>query len=191
MELVVRESFEVKSSLKDAWKFFSNPEFIIPCIPGAELKEVREDGSFDASVKMKLGAVSLNFVGTMRYERLDAENGVLVISGEGKEKGGAGRAKANIESTIKEQDGKIKVDVVATVDISGKILQYGRGMFEQIAKQYFAQFSQCAKNYLESQQGEQEQKPPEPIKTNMFLLILKGFLGWLTSLITKFFGGKS
>ncbi len=66
MELVVRESFETKADFKKAWEFFSNPEFIVPCIPGAEIKEIKEDGSFEASVKLKLGAVSLNFFGSMK-----------------------------------------------------------------------------------------------------------------------------
>ncbi|MCS7285119.1 MAG: SRPBCC domain-containing protein, partial [Hydrogenobacter thermophilus] len=75
MELVVKESFDTKADFKEAWKFFSNPEFIVPCIPGAEIREIKEDGSFEASVKLKLGAVSLNFVGNMKYEKLDEAQG--------------------------------------------------------------------------------------------------------------------
>jgi len=192
MELVVRESFETRAKFKRAWEFFSNPEFIVPCIPGAEIREIKEDGSFEASVKLKLGAVSLNFVGNMKYEKLDETQGLMVLSGEGKEKGGAGRAKANIEATLKEEGDVLKVSVIATVDISGKILQYGRGMFEQVAKQYFAQFSQCAKNYLEAEEGEEEKKmPPEPVKVNAFNLILKAFLAWLLSPFRRLFGNKT
>ncbi|QWK20180.1 MAG: carbon monoxide dehydrogenase [Hydrogenobacter thermophilus] len=191
MELVVKESFDTKADFKEAWKFFSNPEFIVPCIPGAEIREIKEDGSFEASVKLKLGAVSLNFVGNMKYEKLDEAQGLMVLSGEGKEKGGAGRAKANIEATLKEEGDVLKVSVIATVDISGKILQYGRGMFEQVAKQYFAQFSQCAKNYLETEQSEEKKMPPEPVKVNALNLILKAFLAWLLSPFRRIFGGKA
>ncbi|GBC87948.1 hypothetical protein HRbin13_00060 [bacterium HR13] len=191
MELIVKESFDTKADFKEAWKFFSNPEFIVPCIPGAEIREIKEDGSFEASVKLKLGAVSLNFVGNMKYEKLDEAQGLMVLSGEGKEKGGAGRAKANIEATLKEEGDVLKVSVIATVDISGKILQYGRGMFEQVAKQYFAQFSQCAKNYLEAEQSEEKKMPPEPVKVNALNLILKAFLAWLLSPFRRIFGGKA
>ncbi|WP_340690705.1 CoxG family protein [Hydrogenobacter thermophilus] len=191
MELVVKESFDTKADFKEAWKFFSNPEFIVPCIPGAEIREIKEDGSFEASVKLKLGAVSLNFVGNMKYEKLDEAQGLMVLSGEGKEKGGAGRAKANIEATLKEEGDVLKVSVIATVDISGKILQYGRGMFEQVAKQYFAQFSQCAKSYLEAEQSEEKKMPPEPVKVNALNLILKAFLAWLLSPFRRIFGGKA
>lgn len=193
MELVVRESFETKADFKKAWEFFSNPEFIVPCIPGAEIKEIKEDGSFEASVKLKLGAVSLNFLGSMKYEKLDEANGLMVLSGEGKEKGGAGRAKANIEASLKREGDALKVYVVATVDISGKILQYGRGMFEQVAKQYFAQFSQCAKNYLEAkQEGEEEKKmPPKPVELNALSLFLKALLAWLLTPFKRIFGSKA
>lgn len=191
MELVVRESFETRAKFKRAWEFFSNPEFIVPCIPGAEIIEIKDDGSFEASVKLKLGAVSLNFVGNMKYEKLDEAQGLMVLSGEGKEKGGAGRAKANIEATLKEEGDVLKVSVIATVDISGKILQYGRGMFEQVAKQYFAQFSQCAKNYLEAEQSEEKKMPPEPVKVNALTLILKAFFAWLLSPFRRIFGGKA
>ena len=66
MELVIKESFETKADFKKAWEFFSNPEFIVSCIPGAEIIEMKEDGSFEAAVKLKLGAISLNFVGSMK-----------------------------------------------------------------------------------------------------------------------------
>lgn len=158
MELVVREEFEVKTNLDRVWEFFSDPKFVVPCIPGAELLQIKEDGTFDGVVKVKLGAVTLNFTGTMRYEKLDRENKTMVLIGEGKEKGGAGRAKAKIENTFDQTDSGLKIKVTTTVDISGKILQYGRGMFEQIAKQHFMQFSACAKNYLETQTAEEEKK---------------------------------
>jgi hypothetical protein len=191
MELVIKESFETKADFKKAWEFFSNPEFIVHCIPGAEIIEMKEDGSFEAAVKLKLGAISLNFVGSMKYEKLDETNGIMVLLGEGKEKGGAGRAKANIESIIKKEEGMLKIYVTATVDISGKILQYGRGMFEQVAKQYFAQFSQCAKNYLEASEQEEKKMPPEPVQISTLSLLLKAFLSWIFSPFRNIFGGKT
>ncbi len=192
MELVVREEFEVKANLERAWEFFSDPKFVVPCIPGAELTQIREDGSFDGVVKVKLGAVALNFVGTMKYEKLDKENKIMILTGEGKEKGGAGRAKAKIESVFNQENEALKITVTTTVDISGKILQYGRGMFEQIAKQHFMQFSACAKSYLESQPTSEEKKtPPEPVKLRTFPLLLKAFFAWLMVLLQKLFKGKA
>jgi carbon monoxide dehydrogenase subunit G len=92
----------------------------------------------------------------MRYEKLDKENKIMILTGERKEKGGAGKAKAKIESVFNRENEALKITVTTTVDISGKILQYGRGMFEQIAKQHFMQFSACAKNHLESQSTDKE-----------------------------------
>lgn len=187
MELKIQNEFEVSTSFEKAWKFFSKPEMVVPCIPGAEITKTNEDGSFDGAVKVKLGAVSLNFTGTMKYEKLDETLRNMILIGEGKEKGGAGRVKATIESHFIEENGKIKVSVTTTVNLSGKILQYGRGMFEQIAKQHFNQFAEYSRNYLES---EEKKTPPEPAKLNLFSLLFKAFFAWITEIVKKLFARR-
>ncbi|MCS6874871.1 MAG: SRPBCC family protein [Pyrinomonadaceae bacterium] len=188
MELKIQNEFEVSIDFKTAWSFFSNPEMIVPCIPGAEITRTNDDGSFDGIVRVKLGAVSLNFTGTMRYESLNESARIMTLTGEGKEKGGAGRAKAIIESAFSEDNGKTKVSVTTTVNLSGKILQYGRGMFEQIAKQHFNQFAECARNCLE---GTEKKTPPKPAKLNPFSLIFKAFIAWIVGFVKSIFGKKS
>ncbi len=192
MELKVREEFSVKTPYERAWEFFSKPDLMLGCIPGAKVKEIKEDGSFSAEVKVKLGAITLNFTGNMKYEELNKDQGKMVLTGEGKEKGGAGRAKARIESNLIREEDSVKVEVLATVDITGRILQYGRGMFEQVAKEYFAQFSECASKYLEQFQEEvtekkivDEVKPPQAKEVNMIVLIFKAFLSWIGSIFKR------
>jgi len=62
-------------------------------------------------------------------------------------------------------DGGTEVVVEAEVDVSGRIMQFGRGMIQDVSKQLFQQFVECAKQQLEAlpaTAGEAETSVAEP-----------------------------
>src|SRR5262249_21235098 len=73
----------------------------------------------------------------------------VVMSGEGNEQGGAGSAKMTMESTVETAgDGMSRVVVKAKVDLVGRLVQFGRGMIQSVAKQLFKQFATAVREEL-------------------------------------------
>ena len=64
-------SFEVSLPPPEAWTVLMDVERIAPCMPGASLTEVVNDGSFRGTVSVRLGPVALTFEGEARYKHID------------------------------------------------------------------------------------------------------------------------
>ena len=58
-------------------------------------------------------------------------------------------------------NGSCEVLVNADIDLVGKIVQFGRGMIEEVSRQMFRQFSACVKKQLEVAETPEPQ-PAEP-----------------------------
>jgi hypothetical protein len=59
-------------------------------------------------------------------------------------------------------NGSSQVSVNADVELAGKIVQFGRGMVEEVSRQMFRQFSTCVKQHLETAEDPQPTANPAP-----------------------------
>ncbi len=192
MKFNIEERFTVSADYDTVFDFFTKPENMFPCIPGAELISTNEDGSFEGKVKAKVGPTTLTYKGIMQYEEVKKEEGYMKLSGRGKDITGGGTAKATIESWIKENNGQIDVIVKVEADITGRVIQFGRGMIEQIARQMFKDFSACAKQVLESKKkvnngGIQDtlETPAGQKELNVISLVLRTFASMIREFLLK------
>jgi hypothetical protein len=70
--------------------------------------------------------------------------------GDAREVGGSGSTKVSMLSTVSPlESGGCEVLVNADIDLVGKIVQFGRGMIEEVSRQMFRQFSTCVRQQLE------------------------------------------
>jgi carbon monoxide dehydrogenase subunit G len=150
MPFKIEEKFEVRAPVQQVWDYLIDPARVVVCIPGAELLESQDDRTFVGAVKVKVGPMSMSFKGLMKFTDVDEQVRQVRMVGEGREAGGAGIAKVTMQSKVTALDGGgSQVVVSADVDLVGKIVQFGRGMIEEVSRQLFRQFSACVKQRLE------------------------------------------
>jgi carbon monoxide dehydrogenase subunit G len=150
MPFKIEEQFEVQAPVQSVWKYLIDPAKVVVCIPGAELLESQDERTFVGAVKVKLGPMAMSFKGLMKFIEVDEQGRQVRMVGEGREAGGAGSAKVTMLSKVTPLDGGGALVVVsADVDLVGKVVQFGRGMIEEVSKQLFRQFSACVKHRLE------------------------------------------
>jgi len=171
MAFKIEEQFEVKAPVNRVWEYLIDPARVVVCIPGAELLEAQDEGTFLGAIKVKVGPMAMSYKGQMKFTEIDEQNHQVRMVGEGRESGGAGSAKVSMLSKVTPIDTAGSLVVVsAEVDLVGKIVQFGRGMIEEVSKQLFRQFSACVKKQLEAapppaaetQKPEQTIQPPPP-----------------------------
>jgi carbon monoxide dehydrogenase subunit G len=144
MAITVDESFDVAANPDEVWAYLIDPARVVGCLPGAELVEVEDAQTFVGRVKVKVGPVTASFRGRARFDELDASARRVRMSGKGQETAGAGSATMTMTSEVTPlPGGGSRVRVHAEVDVVGKLMQFGRGMMEEVSKQIFAQFASC------------------------------------------------
>ncbi len=150
MPFKIEEQFEVRAPVQQVWDYLIDPARVVMCIPGAELLETQDDGAFVGAVKVKVGPMAMSFKGRMKFTEIDEQGRQVRMAGDGREVAGAGSAKVTMTSKVAPLDGGGSLVVVnAEVDLVGKVVQFGRGMIEEVSRQLFRQFSSCVKQRLE------------------------------------------
>jgi len=193
MAIEIRESFQVQAPIDAVWRLFMDPRRVVTCMPGAELEEMVDDRTFHGKVKVKVGAVTSSYKGKVQFTEVDAQGYRLQMVGEGRETSG-GTARGTMTSTLRAlPDGQTEVVAEATVDLTGKIMQVGRGMIQGVSKQLFQQFAARAKQILEAESEGAAGTPPPPLPDNAPVSILPIVFKVIWEAIVRFwrrlFGG--
>jgi carbon monoxide dehydrogenase subunit G len=116
-------------------------ERIAPCLPGAQLEEIEGD-IYRGRVKVKLGAITAQFVGEAHFVERDDAAHTAKLKGKGRDTGGRGNAEADISAQAEAlSPTSTKCTVVADLHITGKVAQFGRGIMGDVSKKLIDQFS--------------------------------------------------
>lgn len=152
MAITVDESFDVAAPAERVWAYLIDPARVVTCLPGAELVETVDERTFIGRVKIKVGPVTASFRGRATFDEVDPAARRVRMSGKGQETAGAGSATMTMTSEVTSgPDGGSHVRVEAEVEVVGKLMQFGRGMMEEVSRQVFAQFAACVRSTLETE----------------------------------------
>jgi carbon monoxide dehydrogenase subunit G len=150
----LEETFVVRAPIDAVWAFVLDPQRVASCMPGAALDEVVDERTFHGSIRVKVGAVSTSYKGRVQFTQLDEAGRSVEMVAEGRETGG-GTAKGGMTSRLRSLgNGETEVAVQASVEMTGRVAQVGRGLIQGVSQELFRQFVACAKASLESPEGE-------------------------------------
>ncbi len=139
-EQIVNE-FTVNRPIDEAWPIICDLERIAPCLPGAQLEEIEGD-IYRGRVKVKLGAITAQFVGEAHFVERDDTAHTAKLKGKGRDTGGRGNAEADISAQAEAlSPTSTRCLVVADLHITGKVAQFGRGIMGDVSKKLIDQFS--------------------------------------------------
>ncbi|MGH8641587.1 MAG: SRPBCC domain-containing protein [Burkholderiales bacterium] len=139
----ISERIEVAAAPGTVWDVLSNPRAVVDCVPGAELGEQREDGSYDATLTVKFGPARVTFRTKVALE-LDAAAMAGRVSSRGRDNQGGTRVKTSMTFRVVEgaAPGTAAVPVDAQVEISGKLASLVETGASLVVKHMTKEFSQ-------------------------------------------------
>ena len=154
MAIEIRETFQVAAPVDRVWRFLMDPAQVASCMPGASLDEVVDERTFLGSVRVRLGAISASYKGRVRFDEIDAAAHTVRALAEGREPGG-GTARGALTSRLSAlPGGGTEVIAEASVDLTGKVVQVGRGMIQAVSAQLFKEFAAKLRASLEAPAGD-------------------------------------
>jgi carbon monoxide dehydrogenase subunit G len=144
----LESSFDVPAPRQEAWELLMDVPRIVPCMPGATLKEEVSENQWKAELAVKLGPIALTFDTDIERASSDEVAGRVTLNAKAKEKRARGRANATIESSLTEIADGTRVDIVTELALSGAVAQYGRGVVHDVSEQMVGQFAACLRKQL-------------------------------------------
>jgi uncharacterized protein len=159
----LEHSFQVAAPLDRVWEALIDVERVAPCLPGAEITEAGEDGTYRGTFSVRLGPTTAAYRGELAMDEVDAHSHRAVMRASGQDKRGQGSAKATIVSTMREEGGATTVDVETDFTITGRLARFGRGgMIEDVSNRLLRDFSDCVQTTIETSEATPEAAASEP-----------------------------
>ena len=159
----LEHSFQVAAPLDRVWDALIDVERVAPCLPGAEITEAGEDGTYRGTFSVRLGPTTAAYRGELAMEEVDAAVHRAVMRANGQDKRGQGSAKATIVSTMREEGGATTVDVETDFTITGRLARFGRGgMIQDVSNRLLRDFSECLQKTIEASEATPDSAASEP-----------------------------
>ena len=146
----IANQFTVSAPIEQAWDVLCDLEQVIPLMPGAQLIG-HEGDDYLGKVKVKVGPVTSEFSGKVRFVEQDRAQHRAVIDGKGKEARGTGNAAATVTAQLHEDGQRTRVTVDTDLKIVGKLAQFGSGMLQQVSEKLLGQFVESLEAKLTSE----------------------------------------
>ncbi|HEY7631114.1 MAG TPA: SRPBCC domain-containing protein [Thermoleophilaceae bacterium] len=124
MAVELDHSFSTTKSIDDSYAAILDLERIVPAVDGGSVTERTSEDSAKAEIKVKMGAMSLTFVGTVDVIEKDDADHRAVLEVKSREKGGQGYANAKVTFNLNDGGG----DIHTSAQISGKAASMGEGV---------------------------------------------------------------
>lgn len=202
--LKITETFHLDAPPERVWRYLLDPERVASCLPGASLDEVVDERTFDGSVRVSVGPVTVTYRGRMVFQEVDDGARRVRMEGKGREETGSGSATMSMVGTVgAAAGGGSKVTMESDVKVSGKIVRFGRGMIERVSQEIFKDFTACMAETLGGEGGdaahdaaggvpagsepgaEKKTGRPEPEAARGLSLLWRAFRSWLRDLFGR------
>lgn len=152
--------FAIDAPEDEAWAALMDIERVAPCMPGAKVVEKRSDTSFAATIKVKLGPVTMNYAADLEVaDRNDAEH-TARMTVAAKETRGQGNAEAEVAMSVTGDGAGARARIVTELNLTGRAASMGQSLIADVSAMLVDRF---ATNLAKMLAGEQEtDTPPGP-----------------------------
>jgi uncharacterized protein len=137
------QPFTTTKPIEDSWGLVLDLGRLVPCVQGGTVLEKTSPDEVKAEIKVKMGAMSMKFRGTVSIVEQDADAHRALLRVKSRETGGSGYANADVTFTL--QDGGGNVHTAA--QITGKAASMGEGtvatVLEAMIKDFTERFAEA------------------------------------------------
>ena len=134
-------SFDNGRSIDENWEAILDLERIIPCVEGGSVIERTAPDSAKAEILVRMGAMSMKFVGTVSVAERDDAAHTAVLAVKSREEGGQGYANASVRFSLRDGGGSIHT----STQISGKAASMGEGVMVSVLDALIKDFTEKLK----------------------------------------------
>ena len=121
-------SFTSAKPIDETWEAILDLERLVPCVEGGSVLERTGPDAVRAEIKVKMGAMSMTFTGTVEVIEQDAGEHRAVMQVKSREAGGQGYANADVTFALSDGGGTIHT----AAQITGKAASMGEGVVASV-----------------------------------------------------------
>jgi carbon monoxide dehydrogenase subunit G len=120
------------------WEAILDLERLIPCVEGGSVLERTSDDAVKAEIKVRMGAMSMTFRGTVEVAERDDDAHRALLRVKSRDTGGQGYANADVTFALSDGGGSIHT----AAQITGKAASMGEGIVQNVLEALIDDFAQ-------------------------------------------------
>jgi carbon monoxide dehydrogenase subunit G len=169
-------AFTVAADPEVVWRTLLDMEGVAGCLPGATIEATDEENTYEGSMRVKIGPMTVSYRGTATLAEVDDEARRAVISLRAREAKGQGTAMATITNAVEPADGGARVTAETDLHITGPQARFGRGVMEDVAGRVLEEFSSRLERQLAGG-GDRPEEAPRAEALDMGAVMSESTLG--------------
>ena len=130
-------SFSTSRPIDETWSSILDLERLVPAVEGGRVIERTSPESVKAEIKVKMGAMSMVFTGTVTITEQDEASHRAVMQVKSREAGGQGYANADVVFTLSDGGGTLHT----AAQIAGKAASMGEGVVYSVLDALISNFT--------------------------------------------------
>ncbi|MBV9606148.1 MAG: SRPBCC family protein [Solirubrobacterales bacterium] len=131
-------SFSTDKPIDESWQAILDLERVVPCVEGGSVTEKTGPESVKAEIKVKMGAMSLTYAGTVSVIEQDPDAHRAVFQVKSRETRGQGHANADVTFSLSDGGGQIHT----AAQITGKAASMGEGVMVSVLDALIKNFTE-------------------------------------------------
>jgi carbon monoxide dehydrogenase subunit G len=131
-------AFQTGKPTEYNWEAILDLDRVIPCVEGGQVIERTSPEAAKAEIKVKMGAMSMTFKGTVEVAERDDAAHEAVLRVKSRDVGGQGYANADVRFSLTDGGGTIHT----AAQISGKAASMGEGVVSSVLDALITDFTQ-------------------------------------------------
>lgn len=139
--MILSNQFTVGADVDTVWRHLLDMEGVASCLPGATIDPAEEENTYDGSMRVRIGPMTVDYRGTASFEEIDEEAHRATISLRARAAKGQGTAMATIQNRLEPHEGGTRVIAETDLHITGPQAQFGRGVLEDVGGRVLGEFS--------------------------------------------------
>lgn len=153
--------FTVQAPAPRVWAALMDFERVVPCMPGAELLERKDDDSYQLQVRVKVGPMSMTYRGVVEITDRDEDARTASMRVQARETRGQGTANATVEIALAESGAATEATMSTDVRLSGRAASMGRGVIGDVSQALITDFAgNLAQLLAEEKAPAESARPP-------------------------------
>jgi carbon monoxide dehydrogenase subunit G len=130
--------FTTGKPIEENWQAILDLDRLVPCVDGGSVIEKTSPDSVKAQIKVKMGAMSLTYTGTVSVIEQDPEQHRAVLQVKSRETSGQGHANADVTFSLADGGGTIHT----AAQITGKAASMGEGVMVSVLDALIRSFTE-------------------------------------------------
>ena len=130
--------FSTGKPIEEIWQAILDLDRLVPCVEGGSVLEKTGPDSVKAEIKVKMGAMSLTYAGTVSVIEQHPDQHRAVLQVKSRETKGQGHANADVTFSLSDGGGTIHT----AAQITGKAASMGEGVMVSVLDALIRNFTE-------------------------------------------------